>query len=83
MAHTFATQQGVAGSGIDSKICSLPIWAFSLLGGLGAIRGRIPDIKAAPSTTPIQGTVEPSIGTAESAILGGLWWPVNSTPIVI
>jgi hypothetical protein len=82
-ANTVASQQGSAGSGIDSKMCALPIWAFSLAGGLGSVRGRIPDIKAAPTNTPIQGTIEPSVGTAESAILGGLWWPVDDTPIVI
>ena len=60
---------------------AIPVWAYSYAANKVSWRGRIHDIRAAPTASGIvQGlTSEPSGGPVESIVVGHLWIPASAT----
>jgi len=65
----------------DSAIDDLPIYIVTTSAGNKSIRGRLADIRWAPSsvTTP---THEPAAGTPQSMVLGNIWMPASAIPVL-
>ncbi len=63
------------------KYPAFPLYAVSVATGKVSFRGRIYDLRAAPSNNAIvQGTTEPVGGPVSAAIVGQLWLPADTAP---